>query len=100
MNSAGAGFFPATLLIMKSIVPLKTIPVGIEVPFTPGALGITTGEGGVTISPFPIKRTAVPVSALFTHHGLLADRARPHVFLRLAARTGTPLPSTFAPPAA
>ena len=85
MKTAGAGVFPGTLLIMKSCVPLKIIPVGAELPVLPGALGTTTGEGGAMIVPVPVYRVEVPVPALFTHHGLPAERASPHEFLRFGS---------------
>jgi hypothetical protein len=96
INEAGAGVLPGTLVIIKSVVPLKTIPVGAEAPFAPGALGTVTGDGGATIVPVPVYRVEVPVPALFTHQGLEALRARPQAFLRFGSWTATACPLTFA----
>src|ERR1700678_37897 len=70
INEAGAGVLPATLVIIKSVVPLKTIPVGAEAPFTPGALGTVTGDGGATIVPVPDVRVEGSDPALFIDDGL------------------------------
>jgi hypothetical protein len=39
---------------MKSLVPLKMIPVGDDRPLALGALGTTTGDGGAMIAPVPL----------------------------------------------
>src|SRR5580704_559817 len=92
MKAAGAGVFPGTLAIMKSVVPLKTIPVGDELPFAPGAFGTTTGEGGETTLPAPVYSAEVPVPALLIHHGLEALRANPQEFLKVGSWTATGCP--------
>jgi hypothetical protein len=85
MNTAGLGVLPGTLVIIKSVVPLKTFPVGVEGPSAPGAFGITTGDGGAMIVPVPEYRVEVPVPALFTHQGLEALRVMPQAFLRFGS---------------
>ena len=84
INEAGAGVLPGTLVIIKSVVPLKTIPVGAEAPFAPGALGTVTGVVA-TIVPVPVYRVEGRSPALFTHQGLDALGARPQAFLRFGS---------------
>src|ERR1700677_5083158 len=92
MKSAGVGALPGTLLIMKSVVPLKMIPVGEETPLALVTLGTTTGDGGAAMAPVPEYRVEVPVPALLTHQGLDALRASPQAFLRFGSWTATGAP--------
>src|SRR5580658_2121047 len=75
-----AGLFAASV---KSVEPLKTMPVGAEGPATPLALGTVTTRA--TVVPAPVYKVEVPVPALLTHHGDAAPRASPHAFLRFGS---------------
>src|SRR5271167_1238763 len=78
MNAAGLLAAKA-----KSAVPLKMMPVGLEGPFAPAALGTVTTRG--IVAPPPLYNVEVAVPSLFTHQGLDAPRARPQGFFRLGS---------------
>src|SRR5271154_1426094 len=77
----------------KSVVPLKIIPVGLDGPSTPLALGMVTSSG--TVAPAPENSDAVPVLSLFVHQGDEALRASPQGFFKFGS-TSTVVPSAFA----
>src|SRR5271155_3153789 len=76
-----------------AVVPLKIIPVGLEGPSTPLALGMVTSSG--TVAPAPENSDAVPVLSLFVHQGDEALRASPQGFFKFGS-TSTVVPSAFA----
>ena len=80
-----AGFPDAT---SKSVLPLKTIPVGLPVAACP-ADGIVTRVGGAGCPP-PLKILATPLALSVPHHGPVLLRAMPQELIRLGSTVTTP----------
>src|SRR5437867_8478134 len=74
----------------KSVLSLKTAPVGAAGLLPPEGGGIVTTKG--TASPAPLYSVETPVPLSATHHGLVELRASPQGFTKLgsvlAARLG------------
>jgi hypothetical protein len=73
----------------KSVVPLKTMPLGVAVSVLPFGGGTVTTNGVAGCGfPFASYRVEVPVPLFDTHQGLPLLRAKPQGFLRLGSVTG------------
>src|SRR5579864_3895086 len=60
----------------KSVVPLATIPVGLEGGLAPGGTGMVTMSP--CLFPAPLNKVARPVWLFDNHHVLVALRVKPH----------------------